>query len=194
MEGKRLSELASNLVKELHPEQRFLRGLYSGGTLCYEAQLILSGMLQGTIYSNVPLSKSNRMADSILSRDHSVIDLGEEEFTVGRPHPMIDNELRHRRILKEAKDREVGVILLDIVLGYGAHLDPAGELTVAIYKAKQIAQNEGRELLFIGSVTGTKADPQGLSHQVKTLESAGMVVCENNAVAARLAGMIVSKI
>ncbi|MCJ7625226.1 MAG: acyl-CoA synthetase FdrA [Anaerolineaceae bacterium] len=192
IEANRLSNLATNLVRELQPEQRFLRGLYSGGTLCYEAQWILSRMLREPIYSNVPLSKSNKMTDSMVSRDHCVIDLGEEEFTVGRPHPMIDNDLRIRRIQQEARDRDVAAIILDIVIGYGAHPDPGGELAAAIYKAKQIAQKEGRELVFIGSVTGTEADPQGLSHQVRTLESTGMVVCQSNAAAAKLAGMIVS--
>jgi FdrA protein len=132
------------------------------------------------------------MPDSTRSLGHSAVDLGEEEFTVGRPHPMIDNDLRIRRMLQEAGDPETAVLLLDVVLGYGAHPDPAGELGPAIQRARRLASDGGRGLLVVASVTGTEGDPQRLSAQVQALEQAGVIVCKSNAAAARLAAAIVA--
>jgi len=172
--------------------QKYLRGLFSGGTLCYETQVIWREMLAAPVYSNAPLPGAPSLADSTRSVEHTAVDLGEEEFTVGRPHPMIDNDLRIRRLLQEARDPQVAVILLDVVLGYGAHPDPATELAPAIEEARNLAVQDGRELIFAASVTGTENDPQVRSRQVTALENAGVIVCESNAAAARLAGMIVS--
>ena len=105
---------------------------------------------------------------------------------------MIDNDLRIRRLLGEAHDPEVAVVLLDLVLGYGAHPDPGAELGPALQKARDIAGQEGHELVVVASVTGTRGDPQGLDNQVQALEQAGATICESNAAAARLAAMIVS--
>ncbi len=105
---------------------------------------------------------------------------------------MIDNSLRIRRLLQEARDPEVAVIILDVVLGYGAHTDPVAELGPAIEEAREAARHDGRDLLVVASVTGTEQDPQGFSHSVSALEDAGALVCDSNAAAARLAGMLVS--
>ncbi len=118
------------------------------------------------MYSNAPLPGGTALPDSTKSFEHTAVDLGEEEFTVGRPHPMIDNDLRIRRILQEARDPEVAVILLDVVLGYGAHPDPASELGKAVEEAQKLAHAEGRELTFVASVTGTEEDPQCLSRTI----------------------------
>lgn len=174
------------------PGQCYLRGLFSGGTLCYEAQVIWREALPAPVLSNAPLGEEQTLPDSTRSQGHSAVDLGEEEFTVGRPHPMIDNDLRIRRILQEARDPETAVILLDVVLGYGAHPDPASELAPAVSQGRALAAAEGRSLAFVASVTGTEADPQGLSRQGKALEAAGVLVCESNAAAARLAARIVA--
>jgi FdrA protein len=184
---------AADLRAHLRPEQKALRGLFSGGTLCYEAQVIWRIMGVAPIYSNAPLpmTKEWQLPDSTRSQGHTVIDLGEEEFTVGRPHPMIDNDLRIRRLLQEARDPETAVILLDVVLGYGAHLDPASELAPAIRQARSIAAEAGRDLIMIASVTGTQDDPQGMDRQVEALEAAGVLICKSNAAAAWLAGLIV---
>ena len=107
--------------------QRYLRGLFSGGTLAYEALLVLEGYLP-EVYSNVPLDKKYLLEDSLVSREHTILDLGEDEFTVGRLHPMMDNDLRLRRLEIEAADPQVALLLLDVVLGYGAHPDPASDL------------------------------------------------------------------
>ena len=176
----------------LQPGQRYLRGLFSGGTLCYEAQVIWGDLLAEPVFSNAPLEEANRLPDSLHSQGHCAVDLGEEEFTVGRPHPMIDNDLRIRRLLQEACDPQTAVIMLDVVLGYGAHPDPAAELAPAIRQARRAAQEGGRELAVIASVTGTEGDPQGLSRQVQALKEAGGIVCSSNAAAARLVAEVVS--
>jgi FdrA protein len=170
---------------QLQPGQLYLRGLFSGGTLCYEAQVVWRDLLIEPVLSNAPLEEADRLPDSLHSQGHCALDMGEEEFTVGRPHPMIDNDLRIRRLLQEASDPQVAVIMLDVVLGYGAHPDPTSELAPAIRQARQEALSEGRELMVIVSVTGTEGDPQDLKKQVKALKDAGVEVCESNAAAAR---------
>ncbi|WP_201785937.1 acyl-CoA synthetase FdrA [Longilinea arvoryzae] len=188
----RLARQAREIKGRLAASQRYLRGLYSGGTLCYEAQVIWKDLLHEPVSSNAPLPGGLTMPDSTRSSGHCAVDLGEEEFTVGRPHPMIDNSLRIRRLLQEARDPQTAVILLDVVLGYGAHPDPAGELAPAIRQARELARTGARELAVVASVTGTQGDPQGLGRTIATLEASGAFVCDCNAAAAYLAGSIVS--
>jgi FdrA protein len=191
-ENTKLEEQVKQIKPKLEAAQRYLRGLFSGGTLCYEAQVIWKDMGVQPVYSNAPLPGGEALPESTKSIQHSVVDLGEEEFTVGRPHPMIDNDLRIRRLLQEAHDPQVGVILLDVVLGYGAHSDPASELGKAVEEARRLGRSENRELLVVASVTGTENDPQGLSQSISTLGDAGIIVCDSNAAAARLTGLFVS--
>lgn len=186
-----LAVRAAETKKWLKSGQRFLRGLFSGGTLASEALVIWAEIL-GEVRSNVATDPRSRMLDATRSGGHCAVDLGADEFTVGRPHPMIDNDLRIRRLMQEAGDPEVAVILLDVVLGYGAHPDPASELGQAIREAQRQAANEGRELFVVASVTGTEEDPQQLSRQVRALEDAGTLVTGSNASAARLAALIVT--
>lgn len=169
------------------PSAQYLRGLFSGGTLAYEAQLLLQDYLP-VVYSNAPLEKQFKLEKATVSREHTIVDLGEDEFTVGRLHPMLDNELRLKRLAQEAADPEVALILLDVVLGDGAHPDPASELAPAIADAIVSAEEEGRELEVIAVVVGTDEDPQDLAAQVEQLEAAGAQVEFNNEVAVRRAG------
>jgi FdrA protein len=169
------------------PGQRYLRGLFSGGTLAYEALLILQGYLPA-VYSNVPLDKAYRLPNSMVSREHTIIDLGEDEFTVGRLHPMMDNGLRIRRLEQEADDPEVAVILLDVVLGYGAHPDPASELGPAIARTRAKAAKAGRHLEIVAVIVGTDEDPQDLNEQIRQLEEAGARVETSNDAAVRTIG------
>ena len=178
------------IIGRFAPGQRYLRGLFSGGTLAYETLLILQNYLPG-VYSNVPLNKEFRLADSLVSQAHTIIDLGEDEFTVGRLHPMLDNELRIRRLEMEANDPQVAVILLDLVLGYGAHPDPAGELAPVIARAKANAKAVGRYLEVVAVVCGTDEDPQGLNAQMQQLKDAGVVVETSNDASARYVGQLV---
>jgi succinyl-CoA synthetase alpha subunit len=189
-ELKDLITLSIRLRTPLKPEQKYLRGLFSGGTLAIEALWLWREQIGG-VWSNVALEKAWLISEPQHSQAHTAIDLGDDSFTVGRPHPMIDYDLRIRRLLREAADPEVAVIMLDVVLGFGAHPDPASELAPAIRQAQAIAAERGHELVILGSVTGTEADPQGLSRQVGALEAAGMNALFSNASAARLAGLIV---
>ena len=169
--------------------QRYLRGLFSGGTLAYEALLLLQDYLP-RVYSNVPLTEDSRLANSMISQEHTLIDLGEDEFTVGRLHPMMDNDLRIRRLQQEAEDEEVALILLDLVLGDGAHPDPAGELAPAIARARTAAQEAGRYLEVVAVVVGTGEDPQDLASQMEQLEAAGARVELSNEAAVRYVGQL----
>ncbi len=191
MDNRAIGARARALQRKLNRQQTYVRGLYSGGTLCEETLRLWEARL-GEAWSNAPLDEQWKLPDSSESKHHTAIDLGEEEFTVGRPHPMIDNTLRLERLLKEAHDPEVAVIVLDVVLGYGAHPDPAAEIGPAIAEAKRIAGVKNRELIVVASVTGTDDDPQGLSRQTSALRKAGAMVMESNAAAAKLAAAIVS--
>lgn len=184
-----LRSRAADLKKHLKPQQKYFRGLFSGGTFCYETQLILKD-LGINVYSNAPVDKSLQMADSNESVGHVAVDLGEDEFTVGRLHPMIDPTLRNRRIVREARDPETAVIFLDVVIGYGSHADPAGMAAEAIREARAVAKAGGREVLFVASVCGTAEDPQDLGMQEAKLGEVGVLVLPTNAAATRLAGYI----
>jgi len=183
---------ANELRSKLGSGQKFIRGLYSGGTLCYEAQVIWKELLNESVYSNAPLEKKNYLAEENSHQFHTALDLGEEEFTVGRPHPMIDNDLRMRYISMAGSDPTTAVVVMDVIIGYGAHPDPGLELGDAIRLAKKEAKQKGRALIVITCVTGTKDDPQDLAETIAKLEEAGAVVCGTNAQAARLAGMVVT--
>jgi FdrA protein len=161
----------------------FLRGLYSGGTLCYEAQLIAADLI-GPVYSNAPLRQEMFLPDSLKSIEHSMVDFGEDEFTQGRLHPMMDSSFRAKRIVIEAGDPEVKAVLFDCVIGYGCHPNPADQLAKAVEQALGKARDG---VTFISSVCGVDADPQNAERQREILESAGVVVLDSNAEAARFA-------
>jgi FdrA protein len=176
-------------LEQFAPGQEYLRGLFSGGTLAYEALLLLQDYLPA-VYSNVPLKAEYRLANSLVSQEHTIVDLGEDEFTVGRLHPMMDNDLRLRRLQQEALDPRTAVILLDVVLGFGAHADPAGELAPAIAEARGTAQKAGRFLEVVAVVVGTDEDPQDLHAQMHQLVQAGAHVETSNDAAVRYAGRL----
>ena len=163
--------------------QKYLRGLMSGGTFVAECQLLLCDKI-GDVFSNAPLPPNQKLSDSLVSQANSVVDLGADEFTVGRPHPMIDYSLRKQRIIAEANDPETAVILLDVVLGYGAHPDPATELAAVVHAACQ-------RVCVVCSITGTDQDPQNLTRTRETLTVAGAIVMPSHAEASQLAGYIV---
>lgn len=182
-------------VSSFASSQRYLRGLFSGGTLAYEALLILQDYLP-VVYANAPLNKAHtlRVANSLVSQAHTIVDLGEDEFTVGRLHPMMDNTLRLQRLAQEAADPEVAVILLDVVLGYGAHPDPASELAPAIREARAKAEAEGRYLEVVAIVVGTDEDPQDMAKQIEELQTAGAKVETNNETAVRYVGQLLQSL
>lgn len=184
-----LSDIADKLATGMNGEQKYVRGLYTGGTLAYETLIILGRMI-GNVFSNAPLDLKLKLADSYQSVQDSIVDLGEEEFTSGRAHPMIDPTIRKLRLVEEAKDPEVAVIIMDIMLGYGSHSDPAGAMLSAITDAKNIAQGDGRTIPMLAHVCGTEQDPQPLSEQVAKLENVGVHVFRTNALMAIAVAMI----
>lgn len=153
--------------------RRFMRGLFSGGTLALEAIRMLQVGL-GPIFSNLVVEGSLPMPDQLKSQGHTLLDLGEDTFTVGRLHPMLDNDLRLRRIRQEASDPEVSLILMDVVLGEGAHPNPAGELAPVI---AEVIEKHGAEVVVV--IIGTDEDPQDLVAQTERLTGAGAKVFEN---------------
>jgi FdrA protein len=172
--------------------QRYARGLYSGGTFCTEAQVVLrdAGV---TAWSNVPLDKTRKVADLSVSQEHTMLDLGDDDFTIGKPHPMIDQSTRVARLATEAADPATAVILLDVVLGYGAHADPAGELALHITAAIESANAAGRVLAIVAFVCGTAEDPQDRQDQIDKLEAAGALVAPNSTEAARWAAALLPR-
>ena len=164
----------------------YLRGLFCGGTLADEAMLVASQSLGG-LRSNIPLSPELAVGSDLASEGHTVLDFGDDALTRGRAHPMIDPTLRLERVATEAADPGCGVLLLDLVLGHGAHADPAPELADAVRAARATAASAGRDLPVVVSLTGTQGDPQGLSSSAAALTAAGAVVHLSNAAATRAA-------
>ncbi len=171
--------------------QRYLRALFSGGTLAYETLVILKKRFDN-IYTNLSFQQANIIDDVYKSLEHTVIDFGEDEFTQGRLHPMIDPALRNTRIIAEAKDPETAVIMLDLVLGYNAHPDPAGSALEAVREAKKTAAADGRHLTFVTTVCGTDQDIQNRGDQVAKLEQEGVLVFSSNADAAAFVTALLS--
>ena len=179
------ASLATQLAEDYLPDEedlddqspltnRYMRGLFSGGTLAFEATLGLQTVLS-PLYSNTPITDSQKLADPLKSSANTIVDLGDDIFMVGRLHPMIDNDLRIRRLRQEADDPEVGLILLDVVLGEGAHPDPASEFVPVFQEIK--AKKPELEIVVI--VIGTNIDPQKLGSQANRLREAGAVIFPN---------------
>ncbi len=138
-------------------------GLFTGGTLCEEARAIVG------------------------DAGRAFVDFGDSEYTRGRPHPIIDPGLRSAAVARAGSDRAVGVVLVDVILGDGAHPDPAGALAAAIGEARARARRARRRLEVVAHVVGTDQDPQGLADQEAKLRKAGARVCPTNRLAAELA-------
>jgi FdrA protein len=182
---------AKELKKSLKPEQRYFRGLFCGGTLCAEALSILRGSFD-SVRSNVAKNENEKLENINDYHGNVLLDLGEDEFTVGKPHPMIEPTLRLDRIIKEAKDEEVGVILMDFELGYGSHEDPVGVTIKSIKEAKNIANSHGRNLIFVAYICGTDIDKQNYEKQRKMLEQERVLIAESNIEAANIVIEILS--
>lgn len=174
------AELAATLAqagpakaaKPGQPLSGYVRGLFSGGTLAHEVLLGLEPVLT-PLYSNLSALAERQLDDLATSQGHTILDLGEDDFTQGRLHPMMDNDLRLRRLAREIDDAEVDLIMLDIVLGEGAHPDPATELAPALAQAIR----SGKRVVAI--LIGTEEDPQQMGSQVERLKTAGVVVFSN---------------
>jgi len=163
---------------------RSLRGLFCGGTLADEAMTVAEATLGG-IRSNIAHAPELALGPDLADAGHVVIDFGDDGLTRGRAHPMIDPTLRMERIAREAVDPTCGVLLLDLVLGHGAHPDPAGELADAVRSARALAHADGRALPVVVSLTGTDADPQDRARCAEALAAAGASVFLSNGAATR---------
>jgi FdrA protein len=174
------------VIARLASERTTIQGLYSGGTLCYEALALLSRTYPHPVYSNIPLDPSLRVPAP--AGASVLLDLGEEEYTQGRPHPMIDPSLRIEMLERLVDDPTVAVVLLDVVLGHGSHVDPAGVLAPVLTRL-----NDSSGPQVVAYVLGTAGDPQGYASQVQTLVDAGCMVTETAARAALLAAAIAER-
>lgn len=177
----------------LAPGQHAVRALFTGGTFCYEAQLVF--LARGlACASNAPAPGAAAFdARTDAFNGHVLLDLGEDEYTRGRPHPMIDPELRNAAVQAQGAASNVAVVLFDVVLGYGSHADPAAGLAAALSAAQATARAAGRELLMIGHVCGTDGDPQDRARQVRALEAAGAIIVGSNVEAALLAAHVAQR-
>lgn len=164
--------------------QRYIKGYFCGGTLAHEAAMIIKDAFHFNT-TEVPAGKM------LHHEGHEVIDLGDDKYTQGRAHPMMDPTLRIEKLKEAAKDPETAIILFDNVIGYGAHEDMAGTIASVIEEVKQKAVHEGKFFVVIASVTGTSDDPQVYQDQVNKLEEAGVIVSESNAQATKLAVAII---
>jgi succinyl-CoA synthetase alpha subunit len=175
------------------PGQKYLRGIFAGGTFCYQAQQILqeAGIV---VHADDPLEGNLKLRDPLLSVEHTLVDMGADDFTVGRPHPMIDSGLRRGRIRVEAQDPQVAILLLDFILGFNSSPDPVGEMVSAIAEAKRQTKKRGGSLSVVASVCGTEGDPQDPQHQAKLLEEAGVVVFPSSAQAAQFCACLLSSL
>jgi FdrA protein len=158
------------IVEGKHRPGRLL-GLFSGGTLRDEARAVAAGVL-------------GEVSTEARAPGHTMVDLGDDEYTRGRPHPMIDHRTRLDFLARAAADHTVGVVLLDVVLGFGAHPDPAAALAPAV------AAVTSAGAAAVVSLCGTAADPQDRERQARAVVEAGASVLLCNAAAARLAARL----
>ncbi|GAA3482411.1 acyl-CoA synthetase FdrA [Streptomyces yanii] len=189
LDTRRVDEVAA-LLK---PEQRFVRGLFCGGTLCDES---MYAMLESgdDVWSNIQKDPERRLTADSPSTGHTFLDFGDDDFTNGRPHPMIDPSLRLARLVEEAKDPEVAAVVMDFILGFGAHEDPVGVTLPAIEQAKTIAAEAGRHLEIVGYVLGTDLDTPAPADQIAALQAAGVTVTRSSTETGQFARAIARKV
>lgn len=179
LDGKEYSDAEIiEAAKSLECKPCYIRGLFSGGTLGYEALLLMNEKVDN-LYSNIATEKKYLLDDPEKSIENTILDMGEDYFTNGMPHPMIDMRLRHARMILDAADPRVGIFLLDCVLGFGCHENPAEEIVNMVKETRE--KYPDRKFIFIASVCGTDDDVQCRMRQVEILESAGIYVTPSNA-------------
>ena len=183
--------IAAHAKGQLKPEQKYLRGLFCGGTHSEEAVTLLQTFVPA-LHSNIKFGKVDLLNDRHVSIENSLVDMGDEIFTKGRPHPVMDPSILVERMVQEANDPEVSVILFDLLYGYAIHPDPVGAIEEALMEIRRIEKESGRHIHVIASLCGTDIDPQNVAAQARRLEEYGVLLQPSNAKAALLAGLIVS--
>lgn len=186
-----LAPLAAAEKAKLAPGQKYLRGLFCGGTHSEEAVTLLQAFVP-TMHSNIKFGKVALLEDRYQSLENSLVDMGDEVFTKGRPHPVMDPSILVDRMIQEARDPQVGVILFDLLYGYAIHKDPVGAIEDALREIRRIEREEGRHICVIASLCGTDIEPQNVADQARRLKEYGVILQPSNAKAALLAGLIVS--
>lgn len=186
-----LAHTADEERGKLAPSQKYLRGLFCGGTHSEEAVTLLNSFVPG-LHSNISFGGANLLEDRHVSVGNSLVDMGDEVFTKGKPHPVMDPSILVDRIIQEAHDPETGVILFDLLYGYAIHPDPVGAIEDALKEVQRIEKDDGRHICLVASLCGTDLDPQNVAEQERRLREYGVLILPSNAKAALLAGLIVS--
>ncbi|MGV8146792.1 MAG: acyl-CoA synthetase FdrA [Alkaliphilus sp.] len=199
IEGFRITDnqaikTSKNMAKKFNKQRKYMRGLFTGGTLALEAMNILRNNGE-KIYSNIASDDSYSLNDPNKSYRNSCIDLGDDVFTRGRPHPMIEPSIRNERLIQEIRDRDVAVVLMDCVLGYGSHENPAGEIARTLVKVKEEMYIERNDRpIIVVSIIGTDKDPQDLKKSIVDLENAGAIVVFSTAQSTRIVAKVLETI
>ena len=184
-----LDAIAAEAVKGMSASQKYLRGLFTGGTYMEEAMRTITP-IAGKVYSNAPLNPELLLEDSLVSVENTCVDVGEDEFTQGKPHPTMEPSGRKPFIVKEGSDPEVAVLLLDFIFAVSANTDPVGVVLEDIEAAMANAKARGGRLAVVAALCGTDSDFQNYAEQKRKLEEAGVYVCQTNRLAAKLAAKI----
>lgn len=185
---KELKSLAAAERYGRLPAQQYLRGLFCGGTHCEEAALLLREILP-RVHSNLNFAGMIMLDDPAESEGHCLVDMGDEMFTIGRPHPVIDPSILADRLVQEGTDMQTAVLLFDLLLGCGIHSDPVGTIEEPLRIVRRQVEADSRKLTLVCALCGTDADPQGFENQKQRLETLGVRVFTKNAEAALFAGL-----
>lgn len=185
-----IREMVEAAAAKLKLDQNELRALYTGGTLADEAMKLLGERYE--IYSNIPLTPEMAIENLPGGRGHICLDLGEDQFTRGRPHPMIDPQTR-TEFFKSHVDEHTAVILVDVVLGFGSYPDPAGAVAESVREARARLTRHGKDVVVIASVCGTDLDSQDLIKSTEVLKAEGVIVMPSNTQAVRFADRVMQQ-
>ncbi len=188
-EDEEIANIVANEMKQYDETQKYFRGLYCGGTFTEEGLLHYSEIPGIKLYSNLNTKYAEKLEDSHVSFGHSILDMGAEDFTSEAPHPVFDPQLRIRRLMKELKDEETAVVLLDFITGPGVAEDPITPFVDAIKKA-----DTKKHITYIANICGSKQDPQNIVEKKKLLEDAGVIVTACSYESARLAGALMQEL
>ncbi len=166
--------------------RKYVRGLFSGGSLCEETAIVLKKYI-GDVYSNIPIEKNHKLPNPWKSFKNTIIDLGDDIFTRGKPHPMIDFTFRKERMIEESKDKEVAIIIFDLVLGWGSNIEPIKEIRDTI---KLSIKNSNSQILFCAIIVGTEKDVQNYANIERQLKKLGVMTFNSNVTMSEFVGKI----
>ena len=189
-EQSQADELAAEIVAGLRPGQVAVRGLFAGGTLAQEAAASVARALGVDPHAVA----GDRPGEVLRIGRHSILDLGDDAYTRGRPHPLIDPRLRNAELIQQAASGEVALFVLDVILGYGSHPEPAHALAPSLMEAREAAEAAGRPFEVVVSLCGTEDDPQPYQQVRAVLEHYGVRVTRSSSMAAGVAGRVAASL